>query len=134
MAGCGLHVVGERFHLDVGIRIPAEMPVVALLVGEHRIDRGIVEVQYFLAGIALIVFRDEIRQRPGDRRAVTLGQDANAAIDGLLRLDQAFLRVGLVVERYDFDFLALDAALGIQLIGNELEGLQADFADAGAAT
>ena len=72
----GLHVVGERLHLDVGVRIPAEMPEAAFLVGQDRIDRGIVEVQHFLAGIALVVFGDEIRQRAGDRRAVALGEDS----------------------------------------------------------
>ena len=74
--GRGLHVVGERLHLDVGVGIPAEMPEAALVVGQHRIDRGIVEVQDFLAGIALVVLGDEIRQRAGDRRTVALGEDS----------------------------------------------------------
>ena len=54
-------------------------------------------------------------------------------VDGLLRLNQTFLRVGLVVERNDLDLFALDAALGVHFLGKELERLQADFADAGAA-
>ena len=58
---------------------------------------------------------------------------ADAGVDRLLRLDQAFLRIGLVVERNDLDLLAENAALGVQLVGEKLEGLQADFADAGAA-
>src|SRR5205807_9316583 len=45
----------------------------------------------------------------------------------------ALLRIGLVVERNDLDLLALDAALGVQFVGEELEGLEPDFADAGAA-
>ena len=131
--GHRLHVVGERLHLDVGVRIPAEMPEAALGVGQDRIDRGIVEIQHFLAGIALVVFGDEVGKRAGDRRAVALGEEADAGVDRLLRLDQAFLRIGLVVERDDLDLLALDAALGIHFVGKKLEGLQADFADAGAA-
>ena len=68
--GRGLHVVGERLHLDVGVGIPAEMPEAALVVGQNRIDRGIVEVENFLAGIALVVLCDEIRsarRRPRSR-------------------------------------------------------------------
>ena len=107
------------------------MPEAALLVGQDRIDRGIVEIQHFLAGIAFVVFGDEVGQRAGNRRPVTLGNEADAGVDGLLRLDQAFLRIGLVVERYDLDLLALDAALGVHFIGEKLEGLEADFADAG---
>ena len=132
--GIALHVVRERLHLDVGICVPAEMPEAALVVREHRIDRRIVEVQDFLAGIALVVLGDEIRQRAGNRRAVALGQDTNAGIYRLLRLDQALLRVDLVVERHDLDLLAENPALGIQFIGEELKGLQAFFANAGTAT
>ena len=129
----GLHVVGERFHLDVGIGVPAEMPEAALLVGQDRIDRGIVEIQDFLAGIAFVVLGDEVRQRAGHRRAVALRDVADAGVDRLLRLDQAFLRIGLVVERNDLDLLAEHAALGVQFVGQVLEGLQSALADAGAA-
>jgi hypothetical protein len=41
----------QRFHLDVGIRIPAEMPEAALGIGQDRIDRGIVEVENSLPGL-----------------------------------------------------------------------------------
>ena len=47
---------------------------------------------------------------------------------------QAFLRVQLVVERHDLNLLAENPALGIQLIGEELKGFQASFANAGTAT
>ena len=93
-----LHVVGQRLHLDVGVGVPAEMRERALLVGQHRIDRGIVEIDHFLAGVALVVFGDPIGERGGNRGAVALGDDARARIDGLLHLHQAFLRIGLVVE------------------------------------
>src|SRR5258708_15692490 len=59
---------------------------------------------------------------------------ADASVDGLLRMDQAFLRIGLVVERNDLDLLALNAAFRVHFVGKELEYLQADFADAGAAS
>ena len=128
-----LHVAGERFHLDVGVRVPAEVPVVALVVGEHRIDRGVVEVDDFLAGIALVVLGDELRNRPGHRRAVALGDDANARVDRLLHLHERFLRVELVVEGNELDLLAEHTALGVLQVGDELERLETDLADAGAA-
>src|SRR6266576_3548430 len=60
-----LHVIGERLHLDVGVRIPAEMPEAALRVGQNRIDGGIVEIQDFLAG-ALSDFVTKYNERnPG---------------------------------------------------------------------
>ena len=131
--GNALHVVGEGFHLDVGIRVPAEVRKAALVVGEDGVDRGVVEVEHFLAGVAFVVLGDEVTQRAGHGRAVALGEVTHAGVDGLLGLDQAFLRVGLVVERNDFDLLAENAALGVQFIGQILKGLEADFADAGAA-
>ena len=110
------------------------MPEAALVVRKHRIGRPIVEIQDFLTGVALVVLGDEIRQRGGDRRAAALGQNTNAGIDRLLRLNQALLRVQLVVERHDLDLLAENPALGIQFIGEELKGLQVSFASAGTAT
>jgi len=71
-------------------------------------------------------------QRGGNSRAVTLGNIASAAVDCLLRLDQALLRIGFVVERNDFDLMAEDAALRVDLIGKILERLKSAFADAGA--
>ena len=44
-----------------------------------------------------------------------------------------FLRVELVVEADDLELLAEHAALGVDLVGEELERLEADLADAGAA-
>jgi hypothetical protein len=89
------------------------MPEAALSIGQDRIDGGIVEIQDLLAGIALVVFGDEVGQRAGNRRTETLGEIADAGVDRFLRLDQAFLRIGLVIERNDLDFLAQNAALGV---------------------
>ena len=103
----------------------------ALLVGEHRIDRGIVEIDQFLAGIALVVLGDPVRQIAAatDEPLPWVMMRAPASI-GLLHLHQAFLRIGLVVEGKDLELLAGGAALGVELIGEELEGLEADLADA----
>ena len=133
MFGARLHVVGQRRHLDVGVGVPAEMPVAAFVVGQHRIDRRVVEVQHFLAGIAVVVLGHEVLDRGRERRAVALGDEADAGVDRLLHLDQAFLRVELVVVGDDLELLAQDAALGVGDLGEIVEGLEADLADAGAA-
>jgi hypothetical protein len=44
------------------------------------------------------------------------------------------LRIGLVVESDDLELLAVDAALGVYLVGEKLENLQTDFADRRTAT
>ena len=128
-----LHEVRQRRHLDVGIGVPAEMPVGAFVVGQHGIDRGVVEIDDLLAGVAVIVFADPVGQGRGHRRAVSLGDDADALVGGLLRLNQALLRIGLVVQPDDFDLLAEEAAGGVDLVGEILERLEADFADRRAA-
>ena len=50
-----LHEGRERRHLDVGIGVPAEVPVGALGVGQGGVDGGIIEVDDLLAGIAIVV-------------------------------------------------------------------------------
>ena len=130
MFGARLHVVGERGHLDVRVRVPAEMPVAAFLVGQHRIDRRIVEEQHFLAGVALVVFRHEVLDRGGERRAVALGNVADAGVDRLLHLDQGLLGVELVVVGGDLELVAGNAAMRIGHVGEILEGFQANLADA----
>ena len=129
-----LHVVGEGLHLDVGVGVPAEVGEGAFVVGEHRIDRGIVEIDHFLAGVAVVVLGDPIGQCGGNGGAVALGDDAGAGVDRLLHLHEAFLRVGLVVEGQDLELLARRAALGVKLVRQELEGLEAHLADRGAGT
>ena len=97
------------------------------------IDRGVIEIDDLLAGVAVIVFANPVGQGRGHRRAVSLGDDADALVGGFLRLNQAFLRIGLVVEPDDLDLLAEEAAGGVDLVGEILVGLQPDFADRSAA-
>src|SRR6266567_3716686 len=132
--GPGLHVVGQRRHLDVGVRIPAEVPVAALVVGQDRIDRRVVQINEFLARISLDVFRGEIGDCGGNRRSIALRDNPNSGIERLLDLNQAFLRIDLVVIADDLELLAEHPALRIDFLGKELESLEADFADARPAT
>ena len=79
------------------------------------IDGGVVEVDHLLAGIALVVLGDEVLDGGRHRRAVALDDDADAVVDRLLHLDEAHLRVELVVVGDDLDLLAHDAALGVDV-------------------
>ena len=63
------------------------MPVVALLVGHRGIDRGIVQVNQFLAGVALIVLGHRVQDGQAGARAVALGDVAKALVDGRLIVD-----------------------------------------------
>lgn len=109
------------------------MPVAALVVGQDRIDRGVVEEQHFLAGVAVVVFGDEVRDRRSERRAVALSDEADAGIDRLLQLNQRLLGIKLIVVGDDFELAAEHAALRVGGVGKIIEGLETDFADAGAA-
>ena len=109
------------------------MPIGAFVVGQNGIDRGVIEIEHLLAGIAIVVFGHPVGQSRADGRAIALRDETDALIGRLLRLDQAFLRIGLVVEGDDLDFLAVQAAGRVDLVGEIFEGLQADFADRGAA-
>ena len=62
-----LHVVGQGRHLDVGIGVPAVVPIAALVVGQCRVHRRVVEVQNFFARVAFVVLGDKFRN--GDGRA-----------------------------------------------------------------
>src|SRR5262249_42560222 len=59
-----------------------------------------------------------------------LGDDADPRVDRLLQLDQALLGVDLVVVADDLELLAEHAALGVDLLGEILERLQARLAGA----
>ncbi len=59
--------------------------------------------------------------------------DADALIGGLLRLNQGFLRIALVIEWDDLELLAIHPTRRIDLVRQVVVGLQAAFADGGAA-
>ena len=109
------------------------MPVGALVVGHRRIDGAVVEVEDFVAGIALVELRHPVFQRDADGGTVALGDDVDAVVGGLLRLNQGFLRVALVIEWDNLDLLAVQPPGRIDFIGQEVESLQAAFAGRGAA-
>jgi hypothetical protein len=59
-----LHEGGHRLHLHRRVGVEAEVPVAALAVGEVGVDRRVVEVDDFLARVALVVLVDRVDDAP----------------------------------------------------------------------
>ncbi|MNT81426.1 hypothetical protein D3C72_2210210 [compost metagenome] len=56
------HEVGQRAHLHRGIGLGGEVPEAAARAGQVRVDRGVVDDQDALVGIALVVARGGLDQ------------------------------------------------------------------------
>jgi hypothetical protein len=105
--------------------IEAEMRRAAFVVGQRRIDRRNVEEQHGLLRIALVMLGHEFVQRAGGGRGISGDENADAGIDGLLRLDDGLLRIQLVVETGDLvarlfaaQALAHDAQVVQRILGD----------------
>ena len=103
----GGHDVGQGVHLDVRIGIETEVPEVALVVGQCRIHRRIVEEDDLLIRIAAVVLFDCIGDGVGNARRVALSDEADALVDGDLQLNQRFLSGNLVVKGNDLKLLTV---------------------------
>ena len=127
-----LHVGGQRLHLHGGVGVQAEVPVAALAVGQVGVDRGVVEVQQFLAGIAGVVLLDRVDDGQRRARAVALQHVAHALVLRRAQRAGGFLRAELVV---DADDLELPGAFGRAIVGRLPSGVDdaADFGRARAA-
>jgi hypothetical protein len=121
--GLILHEAGQRLHLLRGVGVEAEVPVRAALVGERRVDRGVVEVDELLARVALVVLLHRIEDGRRRARAVALRDVADALVDGDLQRVQALLGQNLVVEGDDLELHAR-GVLGAELLGHELPALE----------
>mmetsp|Transcript_22694 Transcript_22694/g.37339 ORF Transcript_22694/g.37339 Transcript_22694/m.37339 type:complete len:411 (-) Transcript_22694:3483-4715(-) len=124
--------IRQRVHLDVGIGVKAEVPEVALVIGQGRIHGGVIQKQHPVIRVAAIVLLDRLGQRIGHTGGVALGDIADALIDGDLQLDQGFLGADLVVEGDDLEHVTVQhAALFVhQLFGGEFILVQAVHARA----
>ena len=117
---------GQRFHLHRRVGVEAEMPVAALAVGEVGVDRGVVEVDDLLAGVALVVLVDGVDDGRRHRRAVALDDVAHALVDGRLQCVQRLGGAQLVVDAGDLELHARRVAgrPHVELLGEELVALE----------
>ncbi|MDT4864883.1 hypothetical protein FQZ97_996570 [compost metagenome] len=109
------------------------MPVAALAVGEVGIDRRIVQVEQFLAGIARVVLLDGVDDRERRTRAVALGDVARALVLRRAQRRGGLLRAQLVVDRDDLELHARRILL-VELLRQELRGLELIGAHGGHET
>jgi len=97
----GAQHLDERGQPHVGVRVEAEVPGAAALVGQARVDGRIVQQERAPFGVALVVLVDRVDQRRGDRRAVALQHEADALVDGAAQQRECFLGLALAVEAHE---------------------------------
>ena len=107
------------------------MPEVALAVGQVGVDRGVIQVNDFLSGIALVVLGHGVGQRQRDRRAVALHDVADALVDDLLEHRERFLRGELVVKADDLELRPAGPVLLVGEVGDVLPAVQLVLAHRG---
>ncbi len=95
------------------------MPEVTFFVGKDGIDRCVIQEKNFFTRVALVVFFNPICERGRDCGPIPLREDTGACVYGFLGLNDAFLRVRLIIERQNFELLTARAALGIDLVRKE---------------
>ena len=132
--GLVFHEGGQRLHLHGRVRVQPEVPVIAFLVGQRRVDRGIVQVHQLLARITLVVFGHSVGNCQRGTRAITLHDVANALVNGRLEGVQAFLRRALVVKADHFEFDTRRILRATETLGHELPALELVLSGAGERT
>ncbi|SAK87570.1 hypothetical protein AWB82_06025 [Caballeronia glebae] len=96
----GFQRVGERVHAHAGVRVEAEMPEAARVVGERGVVSGIVEKQHATIGFARVLLVDCRDERRRHRRAVALHDEADLLVERRAQLHETRLAAALAVE-YD---------------------------------
>ncbi len=121
--GLVLHEGGHGLHLHRRVGVEAEVPVAALAVGEVRIDRGVVEVEHLLAGIARIVLFQRVDDGERGSGAVALHHVARALVHRGAQRAGGFLGAELVVDADDLELHARGVLLA-EFLCEELEALE----------
>jgi len=101
--------------------VKAEMPEAALVVGQHRVYRRVIQEQHTLTRLALVVLVDRVDQARGGGRGIALGHDGDVAVDGRTQPRQCLLGLALAVEAHDLQRTVaagqLHAAAGVDALG-----------------
>jgi hypothetical protein len=117
----GAQHLDQRRQTHVGVRVEAEVPGAAALVGQHRIDRRVVQEQHAALRIALVVAVDRLDQRRRRGRAVALGDEPDALVDGRAQQGDRLFRLAFAVETHQFQFARhaahLDTAAAVDPLG-----------------
>ena len=122
--GLVFHKAGERFHFLGRICVQTKVPVVALFVGKRRVNRCVVQIDDFFAGIAFVVFLYRISQSQSHTGAIALRNVAKTLIDCSFEDIQCFLRRTLAVHANNFVLHAGRVVFSVELLGQKLPGFQ----------
>ncbi len=114
-AGGGAHVDGA---------CKAEMPEVALLVGELGRERAAVQIEDAVVGIARVVLGHRIDQRRADIGARAMHHERDVLVGHAFQRDQRFGRLQLVIERDQLELAPKRAAHGVFPRDDKLEDLE----------
>ena len=77
--------------------VKTKVPEAAALIGEHRVDRRVVEKHHPLIRLALVVLADRIDQSGGHGRGVALHHDAYAVVYGRAQGSQRLFALAFAV-------------------------------------
>ena len=110
---------GLRFHGYVGVH--AEVPEVALLVGEFGGHRAAVDVDDAVTRVTLVVLVHGVNQRGRNVRARALHDDRHVLVRRALQGDEGLRGLRLVVEGNDLELLAKRAPPAVDPVEDVLE-------------
>ena len=107
----GLDGLHQRGHAHVGMGVEAEVPEAALLVGQGRVHRRIVQEQHPPRRVAFVVFADRIQQGRSGSRRIALQDELRPVVDGGTQGRQCLFVLALaVVARHGQQALAVGQA------------------------
>ncbi len=116
-------VVGHRLQGHGHAGLQRKVPEAAVTARQRGIDRGVVEIEHFLAGMAGVVTAHRFRESNRRARSVALQHIADALIHrGLQCIDRSLHRA-LVVEGHDLEAHPGGVA-AVDSVGHELPALQ----------
>src|SRR5258708_33657675 len=102
------------------MRVEAEMPEAALLIGEFGRYGAAIDIDDAVVGIALVVLVDGVDQRGGDVGAAALHDAWDVLVGDGLERDQRFGGLRPVVKAHQFELTAERAPLRIDVVYNVL--------------
>ncbi len=122
------HVLGQGPHHGLGlhahVRVHAEVPVAALLVGQLGGDRSAVDVDDPVGRVPLVVLVHSLDEGGRDVGARALHDHRDVLVGGRFQGEQRLGRLRLVVEGDQLELLPEGAAPAVDVVDDVLELLQ----------
>ena len=113
----GVHgnVIGQHIQLHHRMGVKSKMPEAALLIGQNRVNRGVVDLQNLLPGVPTVVSANGRVQRVGDCGTVTLKNNPQPFTYRASELNLGIRRTLLIVQRDNLNHATTEnATLGVE--------------------